>query len=201
MTVLIALKDKKGIHLASDSQGTWGNKILHRRNTSKFISKKIKINDGYGETIKENTIHIGVTGYAFLNEYLQYGLDLPPMEENKKFEEYLSRTLLPKIMKKLTENKLVEIDNSEVDTKSLFMIIYNGQIYTINRNLSFGIIEDEYASFGSGSEVALGVLYATKNTKLNGYERCKLAIKACDYHTVYVDGHMKYKYVPKKNKP
>ena len=185
MTVLIALKDEKGIHLAADSQTTQGNKKFSRTKRSKIITKKFKIVDGYGEIIDKDQMYIGIAGYTFLNEYLHYGLDFPDMKENEKFEEYLSRKLLPKITKKLTDNQLVQVDSQEIDTESLFMIIYNDKIYYISSNLSFCGLEEDYCCFGSGDEVALGVLYATRNNP-NSFKRCKLAIEACNYHTCYV---------------
>ena len=150
------------------------------------------------EVIGKDTIFIGITGYSFLNEYIEYGLDLPSIYKNEPFEEYLTRKLLPRIRKKLKKDNLIEIDNNIGDIESRFLLIHNDKIYIVYSDLTFGIVEEDYCCLGSGEEVALGVLYALKDND-NGYNKCKIAVEACDYHTCYVDGNMQYMKV-KNNK-
>ena len=197
MTIVIAVRDKKNkrIILGADKQATRGQLIL--KSTSKLFSLPVNIVNGYGEIIDTKTIHIGFSGSPYLKLLIQYGIIIPSMDENETFIEYLYNGLFPVIQRKITDQQLVEIDNSQLDTESGMIFVFDGEIYNIQYNLGVNLIEDDYFVEGSGYEIAIGSLYTNLRFHSHiSYERMvKEAIMTVGETTIYCDAEVEMKII------
>lgn len=197
MTIIIALKDKKNkrIIIGADKQGTLGQCKV--KVPTKIFSLPVDIVDGYGEVIDTAKIHIGISGYGFLKHFLQYGFNIPQMNEHQEFIEYLYQTFLPCLREVLTENQLVDVNNNSLDTESYMIMVFKGEIYRVENNFGVDVIDEEYYINGSGYEVALGSLYTnlTFHNNLNRIEIVKQAIRAASATTIYCSGEVDLKVI------
>ena len=66
--------------------------------------------------------------------------------------------------------------DKEATAGGTFLVGYNGKLYTINSDYQVGIPADTFDAVGSGSDLALGAMFATKN--LEPVKRIKLALEA-----------------------
>ena len=114
------------------------------------------------------------------------------MDENETFIEYLYNGLFPVIQRKITDQQLVEIDNSQLDTESGMIFVFDGEIYNIQYNLGVNLIEDDYFVEGSGYEIAIGSLYTNLRFHSHiSYERMvKEAIMTVGETTIYCDAEV-----------
>ena len=189
MTIGIALKDKEQnrIIIGSDKQSTIGD-IKNTVKGSKHVCKTINIIDGYCNNIATKEIHFLLAGYGFLENYIKYTLEIPEINENQDFIEYLYNNLLEELREQLIDKKLLGTREDRFDSDSNIIIIYDGEIYEIDSH--FGIeMPKDYAVIGSGWRVAIGSLYTNLHYHLymDKVDVVKQAIVACGVNTIYCD--------------
>lgn len=183
MTVLIAIKEEDSVFLGADKQVT-GGQIKQDKDT-KIFKKELKTINSKGEVIKTETVYFAETGYVVVGNYIRYGFELPYKEEKESYEEYIVTKLCTKLNQSLKESGLIKVKDSKTYSDTNFLIVMNNNIYTIS-NVGLVCEFEDYVVDGSGYEVALGSLYTSKGKSAR--ERIKLAIEACDKHTIYVNG-------------
>lgn len=157
MTVIIALKDNdnKCVYFGADTQGTrgdmssyWGNKI---------ISLPLKIVNNQGDTVRVDTLYIGVSGSHYLQQFFEYCFHVPVMNVNDNFFEYYYNNFQKTLIDYLSEHQLLLSDKGVSDNESTILIIYNGSIYRITTD--FSMMEEEvFYCIGTGWDVATAVV-------------------------------------------
>lgn len=197
LTILVALKDKKNnrIILGTDKQVTTGSvkELIH----NKIVTVNIPVVDGYGEKIRTDKCHIAIAGYVYINNFIEYAFNAPPMDNNMIFIEYLQKKFLKKLREELTNQNLAEVNSNQFDSESGFLIVYDDEIFVIDFNFGVCTINDEYSVNGSGFEIALGSLYTTKKVKpsIGAVKRVKLAVKSAIEYDVYCGGEVDIKII------
>ena len=189
MTIGIALKDKenKRIIIGSDKQATLGD-IKSVRPDEKYVTKKVKIVDGYYNHIDTHEIHFLLAGWGFLKQFLEHTLEIPDMQENQSFIEYLYNDLLDCFRQQLIDKKLLGTRDDKFSSDSNILIIYGGEIYELSSNFGVNTVK-EYGVIGSGWKVAIGSLYTNLHyhPHLDKVEMVKQALIACGVNTIYCD--------------
>lgn len=182
MTILIVCKDKKGWVLGSDTYEI-SNRIGRRIKNPKFTNLKIKKVDGL--KIIENNLWVGLCGYGRVSEFINNKFN--PPQQNESDEKYLYDWC--KELKDQLENyNLLEEKNNIKNSESFMIVLYNNQLYEIDKN--FGITQtiEKYYCLGSAEEIAMGSIYTSKYLKeMDTEERVKLALESCTYHDIYIN--------------
>lgn len=189
MTIGIALKDKKNnrIILGSDRQAT-----LHDIKTTipetKYVMKEVKIVDGYCNHIDTHEIHFLFAGWGFLKGFMEHSFNIPDMQENQNFIEYLYNDLLEDFREQLLDKKLLGTKNDMFATNSNIIIIYDNEIYELDDNLGINKIKD-YAVIGSGWRIAIGSLYTNLHfhNHMDYRDMVKQAIITCGVNHIHCD--------------
>jgi ATP-dependent protease HslVU (ClpYQ) peptidase subunit len=81
--------------------------------------------------------------------------------------------------------------SSEEDTGGIFIVGLEGRIFTIDEDFHVGENVVNYMAEGSGGQIALGALYATKNQK-NPKLRLKAALEAAAEYNMSVSAPFTY---------
>ena len=138
MTIGIALKDKEKnrIIIGSDKQSTAFD-IQTTIPGKKYVTKEVKIVDGYYNHIDTKEIHFLFAGWGFLKSFMKYTFEIPDMQENQNFIEYLYNDLLECFRQELLNKKLLGTNDDKFDSEGNVLIIFDGEIYELDSN--FGV--------------------------------------------------------------
>ena len=198
MTIIVAVKDKENKRIILGTDSLANNNGIKCKAGSKILKLNIPICDGYGEIIDEKPLYIGLSGYGYLKHYLQYAFDVPLLDSQQDFLDYLYNDFLAVLRECLIANNLVELENSKLHSYAGLIFIFDGKFYNINSSLSVDIIEDDFMVEGSGWEVATGSIYTNlnyhKNTSIE--EVVKQAIECCGNTTIYCDDKINMEIIP-----
>lgn len=176
MSVVIAIKDKENnrIVMGADKQGSQDN--LKVGNMSKIFKL-----DGY-----EN-ICVGSVGMLNILQAVQYSdnlIDRATYYEGNIDSKYLFNEFYPNIKSMLVDTGRLKAEDYTEPLENQFVVAINDKMWLVDGD--GGVMEgDEYIVIGSGEEVAIGSLEATK-TDLPKV-RIEKAIKACSENTLYVN--------------
>lgn len=175
MSVVIAVKDKDRVVLGADKQTSTGSNKDHT------CTKIWEVTDLPGAVM-------GGVGSARVSQIIQYShiidknsLDAEPTTE------FVVCALAPVILATLADAgiEVKPTDDSGCPIMpNAFIFAFKNKAWMIWNDLSVTEIED-YFAIGSGSEVANGVLYATKGK--NPFERIVTSIDAAAESTLFVD--------------
>lgn len=185
MSLVIAIKDGDRFVIGADKQGTLGGNRTH-------TSTKVWPVKGYSNCI------MGGVGLCRANQVLQYCSGLINKndfdDEMNIDEEYVAMILAPTIYEVLkTYGIVTKIGDEDADGNSMaaisnsYVFAYKDKAWMIGQDLCVEEIDD-YIAIGSGSDIARGVLYATKDK--NPFERIAMAIDAAASYSTTVDDYI-----------
>jgi len=129
---------------------------------------------------------IGQYGIAFTDSFrmgqiLQYSWTPPkytPTKTNSGLDKFMRTKFVDSVKQTFKDNGYGSIgSSSEEDTGGIFIVGLEGRIFTIDEDFHVGENVVNYMAEGSGGQIALGALYATKNQK-NPRLRIKAALEA-----------------------
>ena len=176
MSLVVAIKDKDRIVLGADKQVSTGDSKAH-------TSTKIwQVEELPGAVM-------GSVGSARASQVIQYSnvIDRNLVNEADLSTDFIICSLAPMIAAGLKQNG-ISLENKEETVCDMmpnsFIFAYQDRAWMIWNDLSVTEI-GEYLAIGSGSDVARGALFATKNK--NPFERIVTAIDAAADSTLFVD--------------
>lgn len=182
MTCIVAIA-QNGIvymasdHAASDDKTGW---ILARKEPKVF--------------------KVGQYGVAFTDSFrmgqiLQYSWNPPkytPTKTNSGLDKFMRTKFIDSVKQAFKDNGYGSIgSSSDEDTGGIFIVGLEGRIFTIDEDFHVGENVVNYMAEGSGGQIALGALYATKNQK-NPRLRLKAALEAASEFNMSVSAPYTY---------
>ena len=180
MTVIAAYNDGKRHWIASDSMGSRGDTMYELG--SKLI-------------IKGNYI-IGFSWSYRVADIIRESKNLPKelssIKDLRTIRDVIKETLI-------NDNLIGNNDNAKPEGHPLDIILVSpAGIYTVETDYQIHKVLDNYITCGSGTEVAMGVLYTCNELKIEGKKAVKLAVEASIKHIASVGGKCYIKSVEKK---
>jgi hypothetical protein len=168
MTCIVAIAQNGVVymgsdHAASDDKTGW---ILSRKEPKCF--------------------KVGQYGVAFTDSFrmgqiLQYSWVPPkytPTKTNSGLDKFMRTKFIDSVKQAFKDGGYGSIgSSSDEDTGGIFIVGVEGRIFTIDEDFHVGENVVNYMAEGSGGQIALGALYATKNQK-NPKLRLKAALEA-----------------------
>lgn len=178
MTCIVGLKSKTGIYIGGDSAVSSHNLI--QTITDPKVWRK-------GQFI------FGFAGSLRTGQIIKYNLKIPPIN-NRPPTEYMVTSFINSMRKCLKTAGSAREEHKEEEQDSQFLIGYQGHLFEIDEAYGVCEVADEYVAIGSGTEYALGSLYATKGRPAE--ERLTKALEAASYfsegvrppfHIIHID--------------
>ena len=161
MTVIAALKARGLVWVAGDAAFMQGWDLSIRPDEKVFYCKQFLI---------------GVAGSPRANNLLKWSFD-PPQPQTNNLTEYMNTSFLNGVRKCFTDGGFTEKDNDVESYSSEMLVAILGRLYEIDSG--YQVIEvPEYASIGTGSDVALGALYATEG--MGPMRRLQIALESAE---------------------
>jgi len=169
MNCIVGLITDIGILLGRDSyrQTTTGSRVEYHDNG---VSKLVSIGNDSG-------VKLAITGCG-PNRGLQ--LILHELDWNHLLTQKFPN--LPELISKKTRELLIE--NNLVDSNGMspcaFILVHENRLYLLDHDFS---VEQpkSFIAVGAGDKYALGVLYSTHDTNMDGMKRIELALTAAAY--------------------
>ena len=182
MTCIVAIAQNGVVymasdHAASDDKTGW---ILARKEPKVF--------------------KVGQYGVAFTDSFrmgqiLQYSWNPPkytPTKTNSGLDKFMRTKFIDSVKQAFKDNGYGSIgSSSDEDTGGIFIVGLEGRIFTIDEDFHVGENVVNYMAEGSGGQIALGALYATKNQK-NPRLRLKAALEAASEFNMSVSAPYTY---------
>ena len=168
MTCIVAIAQNGTVymgsdHAASDDKTGW---ILSRKEPKCF---------------KVGQYGIAFTDSFRMGQILQYSWNPPkytPTKTNSGLDKFMRTKFIDSVKAAFKDNGYGSIgSSSDEDTGGIFIVGLEGRIFTIDEDFHVGENVVNYMAEGSGGQIALGALHATKNQK-NPRLRIKAALEA-----------------------
>lgn len=161
MTCIVGLIDKGSVYIGGDSAGVAGLSISIRSDEKVFAN---------GPFI------MGFTSSFRMGQLLRYKFNPPKQLVNQDDMTYMVTDFVDSTRKCFAENGFGKIPDRDHNDGGTFLVGYNGNLYTIDRDFQVGTHSQGFDSVGCGSDIALGALYATRGKKPT--ERVTMALEA-----------------------
>lgn len=171
MTCIAALVDKGTVWMGCDSMGSSDDDAYD----CAFPKKIFTVND----------MLIGVAGSLRINQLLQYAWDVPE-RGNLPVMPYMvavAESIRPLLNDAEASSTL---DGGKRIFEGTVLIGYQGKLFRIFSDCSVFQTKQEYATIGSGAQVASGSLYSTKGQEPK--KRVRMALEAAAQHIASVRG-------------
>ena len=173
MTCIVAIRNETKVLLGGDSAASGNNRIVSRRD------KKI---------FKRRGIGFGFAGSFRVGQLIKFQLKIPKHPINIETSEYVVNCLVAEIIKLLKTHKLVKNNQMECN----LLITYKNHIYKIDSDFQVEVGDDPYAAIGDGADVALGALYALKDSPIIAADKFLIAMSASDRYCTTVSSPFFY---------
>lgn len=172
MTAIVGLVEEGRIYLGGDSACT--TSVIQRQVMPKVFH--------VGEML------FGYSGPVRMCQILRHAFTPPHHPDGMGVESYLATSLIDAIREIAKDKGNAYKHNEEEYTNGRFLVGYRGRLFDINADYSYLEPEAGYTCIGSGGDVALGAMYATRKMQMEPYARIKLALSAASAYCNGVRG-------------
>lgn len=181
MTCIVAIAQNGTVymgsdHAASDDKTGW---IISRREPKCF---------------KVGQYGIAFTDSFRMGQILQYSWTPPkytPTKTNSGLDKFMRTKFIDSVKSAFKDGGYGSIGGADEDTGGIFIVGVCGRLFTIDEDFHVGENVVNYMAEGSGGQIALGALHATKNQK-NPRLRLKAALEAATEFNMNVSGPYTY---------
>lgn len=154
MTCIVAIKHNDKIYMGGDSLGS----------TSTF-SKTVRLDE---KVFINGEMILGFTSSFRMGQILQYVMEAPERPEGISDMKYLVAYWIPALIDTFADagyrGEKGDYDHEETRIGGEFLLGYRGTLYCIEGDFQVGIPEEQYAAIGCGQDLALGAIYAAKQS-------------------------------------
>jgi ATP-dependent protease HslVU (ClpYQ) peptidase subunit len=171
VTCIVGVQTPAGVVIGGDSAGLSGWVRTHR------ADPKVFANGSY---------LVGFTTSYRMGQVIRYA-DLPkPLDRcGDELERFLTTEFVDGVRAALKDAGWAKKDNEREDAGT-FLLGVNGRLFKVSDDYQVGWTRDGYDACGSGWEVALGALHATRTSR--PATRVRKALEAAAHHSGSVHG-------------
>lgn len=164
MTVIAGIAQGGLVYMGGDSQATASWSATTR------IDRKVWVD---GEWV------FGYSGGPRVAQLLRWDFDRPTLKDEQPIEAYLATDFTKAYRTVLREGGALKTENGidEADDKTRLMLGHAGRLFVIHSDFQVAETTDGYAAIGSGDDLALGALYATRRQR-DPRRRIRIALEA-----------------------
>lgn len=177
MTCIVGLEQDGIVYIGGDSAGidSWNLAICGRADEKVFITDS-------GEFI------MGFSGSFRVGQLLRYALETPEQSQKKDDMAYMVTDFVDAVRNMQREKGVLKKDNELEEHEGAFLVGYKGKLYVVESDFQVGKPIENFTSIGCGSQVALGSMFATRNSNISPQNRIELALMAAEQYSAGVRG-------------
>lgn len=167
MTCIVGLVEDETIFMGCDSMVTTGY-------TTQLLTLK--------KVFRNRDMLIGFSGSVRMCNLLQYAFTIPEHPDYMSIETYLTTSFIDALRTLLKDTGNATKTNEQEQSLGYFLLGYKKRLFTIGSDYSLIEVMEGYNSVGSGSEIALGAMFATQHSDIKPKKRIELALKAATHY-------------------
>ncbi|MBA2678449.1 MAG: hypothetical protein H0U76_08665 [Ktedonobacteraceae bacterium] len=114
-------------------------------------------------------------------QLLRYSLRLPTYSDDSDIFEYMATAFINAVRECLKQGGYAREENGR-EEGGKFLVGLRGTLFTVESDYQIEEAMAGYNAVGSGDDIALGALFATRNVGMGPAERLELALQAASYH-------------------
>jgi ATP-dependent protease HslVU (ClpYQ) peptidase subunit len=175
VTAIVGLVHGGSVHLGGDSAGVGDHYSLQVRADAKVFATGPYV--------------MGFTSSFRMGQLLRWALKVP--EPDNDLERFMATTFIDAVRDCLREGGWLSKD-SERETGGDFLVGIRGRLFAVQGDFQVAEMADGYAAVGSGYQLALGVLYATRTSRMRPERRLEVALEAAERFNAGVRGPFAY---------
>ena len=167
MTCIVGVEHEGSVYIGGDSAGVepWSLAICGRADEKVFVTDS-------GEFI------MGFCGSFRIGQLLRYALTTPEQSQKKDDMAYMVTDFVDAVRVMQKEKGSMKKENELEESDASFLVGYKGHLYCIESDFQVGRPIENYAAVGCGAQIALGAMFATRNSGLAAENRIELALSA-----------------------
>lgn len=177
MTCIVGLEQDGVVYIGGDSAGVseWSLEICGRADQKVFITDT-------GEFI------MGFAGSFRVGQLLRYALVTPEQSPRKDDMAYMVTDFIDAVRAMQRDKGSLKMENEVEEHSATFLTGYKGKLYVIDTDFQVGRPMENYAAVGCGGQIALGAMFATRNSNIAPQNRIELALSAAAEYSAGVRG-------------
>jgi ATP-dependent protease HslVU (ClpYQ) peptidase subunit len=167
MTCIVGIEDKGVVYVGGDSAGIDPSSlaICGRADEKVFVT-----DDG--------EFAMGFAGSFRIGQLLRYALTPPDQGSKKDDMAYMVTDFIDAVRAMQKDKGSMKKENELEEHDAAFIVGYRGKLYVVESDYQVGRPIENYAAVGCGSQIALGALYATRNSGMSPEERITMALQS-----------------------
>lgn len=170
MTCIVGLVEDGQVFIGGDRAGVGGWALTLRKDVKVF---------------RNGDFLIGGTSSFRMVQLLHHAFIPPVYDENISIEKFMSTAFVDAIRQCFKDGGWSQKSN-EQESAGVFLVGFRGRLFEIESDYQVGESLDGFNAVGCGSDVALGVLYATPNVKPR--KRVEMALQGAEHLNAGVRG-------------
>lgn len=170
MTCIVGLVDNDRVIIGGDTAGTNG-----------WLGQTIRADV---KVFHNGPYVMGFTTSFRMGQVLRYHADLR-QPDTWDIDKYMATTFVDECRRVLKEAGWMTI-NSGNEVGGTFLVGYRDRLYTVMSDWQVAQAVDGYDAVGCGDTLALGALFATKDSDQGPEDRVRLALDAASHHSAGV---------------
>lgn len=132
---------------------------------------------------------IGFSGSFRNAQVVEFDFEVPARPYGITSMEYMVSYFVRDLRKTLKKAEALEVVNGVCSLDSELIVAHRGHLYTIMSDFHVAEMKQNYSCIGSGSQAALGALYALKEDGCyTAYDSAHIALEAAEASTTSVCG-------------
>lgn len=163
MTCIAAVVEGDRIFMGGDSAASDGLSLLVRADQKVF---------------RNGPMLLGFAGSFRMGQLLRYSFTPPKHQRRKDIHRYMVTDFVDAVRDCLKKGGVAHKQNEVEAVDGLFIVGYEGRLFTIDTDYQVAEAVDGFAAVGSGSDVASGALYVTEGTTAR--KRIRNALEAAE---------------------
>lgn len=190
MTCIVAIvSDNGSIVMGSDTAAS-NEDIVHIYKKTKIFTKTSNAAGSAALTVApQETFLIGFSGSFRNAQIVEYDFEVPSRPYGITTMEYMVSYFVRDLRKALKKSEALEVVNGVCSFDCELIVAYRGHLFTIMSDFHVAEMEQNYSCIGSGSQAALGALYALKGDGCyTAYDSAHIALEAAEASTTSVCG-------------
>lgn len=167
MTCIVGIEQDGVVYIGGDSAGVESVSL----SICARADEKVFITD-------DDTFIMGFSGSFRIGQLLRY-VFVPSDKPSKKDDmAYMVVDFIDALRAMQRDKGYLKRKNEVEEHDGPFLVGYNGALYSAEADFQVGRTLNGYAAVGSGAEIALGAMHATKSLRMKPEDRIKLALEA-----------------------
>jgi ATP-dependent protease HslVU (ClpYQ) peptidase subunit len=167
MTCIVGIVHEGRVHIAGDSAGSSDSQITIRRDPKVF---------------RNGNVIFGCTTSYRMIQLLRYTFVPPRYSPGDTLEKYLVTAFINAVRECFKDGGFATKE-AEKEIGGDFLVGIQSRLFCIASDYQVEEAIDNYTAVGSGCEVAVGALFATRCLNLSPLQRLELALQAAAHHT------------------